>query len=148
MLPTISGEFRIGSDVELKFGASGTPYAQFRAVASQRKKNDSGEWVDDKELWVSVTCFKQLAENVAGSLGKGNLVLITGKLSSRQYQSNSGENRTSIDVTADFVGPSLAFNTVTVAEKVQRQAGAAAPAGDPWATPPQQGWQSSGQAPF
>ena len=65
MLPLVTLEGRLAADPELRFSTGGMAIGSLRMVASSRKKNpDTGEWVDDKTLWIDVTCFGRLAENV------------------------------------------------------------------------------------
>lgn len=149
-LPQVTGEFRLAADPELRFAPSGVAVGSFRAVASKPKKTDAG-WEDDKECWLNVTCFKQLAENVAESLEKGMLVTITGSLETRNYETREGEKRTSFDLIAESIAPSLRFATAKVTKAARTAGGtgatpaaqgggggqaapaaAAAPTGDPW----------------
>ncbi len=137
MLPTITGEFRAVTDPELRFTPSGVAVANLRIAANSRKKvND--EWVDDKVVFLNLTCWKQQAENVAESVQKGDLIMVTGRLETREYETKDGEKRQSFDVTADQIGPSLAFATAKIS-KAERRSGSAdkAPPADPYGTPPQ-----------
>ena len=62
-LPTVTGEFRVVEDPELRFSPNGVAVGTVRLVASSRKKNEqTDEWEDDKILWVTGTAFKQFAE--------------------------------------------------------------------------------------
>lgn len=134
-LPLISMEGRVVADPELKYTASGVAMCKFRAVASSRKKiTEDGEekWVDDKNFWISVTCFRKLAENVAESIEKGNLVLIQGRLQTDEWETD-GQKRTAPSILADNVAPSLLFTTVKAVAAERSKGGGDA---DPWATPP------------
>jgi len=88
---TLTG--RLVADPEIKFGASGMPIASLRVVTSGRRKTDAG-WEDTDTTFWSVTAFRQLAENVAESLVKGDQVIVTGKVKSREWQDNDGNKRT------------------------------------------------------
>jgi single-strand DNA-binding protein len=101
-------------------------------VASSRKKVDE-EWVDDKTCWLSSVAFKKVAENIADSISKGDLVLVNGKLQTEEWETKEGEKRSSYVVVVDTIGPSLAFNPASSvkAERTEK----AAPADDPWTTP-------------
>src|SRR5262245_28111988 len=80
MLPRVTIEGRAVADSELRFSQSGTAVGRIRLVASDRRKNpESGEWEDGDQLWIDVTCFKQLAENVAAAVLKGDLGTVVGK---------------------------------------------------------------------
>jgi single-strand DNA-binding protein len=144
-LPTVNGEFRVVTDPELRFTQSGKAVASARIAANSRKKDDStGEWKDDKECFLNLTIWGREAENFVESCEKGTLVLLSGRLETRNYETREGEKRTSFDVTADSFGPSLRWSTAKIT-KTERQSGGgsapaegaapAAPAEDPWATP-------------
>jgi single-strand DNA-binding protein len=140
-LPNTSGEFRAAFDPELRFTPSGKAVATLRAVASSRKKDDSGEWVDDKTMWTKVTVWGQTAENVVESIGKGDLFLIcNGRTEVEEWTDNEGNKRSGINITANEIGPSLSFQTAKVTrasrsggQQSQQQA-PAQDSGDPWAT--------------
>lgn len=142
MLPIIQGEFRAAADPELRFSPSGVAVGSVRAVAAKKKKNDStGEWEDDKLCWIRVTCFKQLAENLVESISKGDSFVLVGKLSTEEWEDKDGNKRTSVEVVADFIGPSIAFATAKVT-RAQRAGGGdgggqpqQAAGADPWQTP-------------
>lgn len=113
MLPRIALEGRLAADPELRFGTSGTAIARMRVVAADRRQNSSGEWEDGDTLWMDVTCFKQLAENVVESFQKGDLVLLYGKIKTEEWtDKTSGMQRSKIAMIADSVGASLAFRTL------------------------------------
>ncbi len=129
MLPLITMEGRVVADPELRFAPSGTAVTRMRMVASSRKKNEAGEWEDDKTFWITVTCFKKLAENVAESIVKGDLVNVTGRIQTDEWEKD-GQKQTAPSVIADTVSLSLAFRTVTPGGGAPRAAaaGEAAPA--------------------
>lgn len=139
---TLTGN--LGADPELKFGASGIAILKARVVTSGRKKTDTG-WEDVDTTWWTVTAFRQLAENAAETLRKGDEVIIVGKVKQRQYDTPEGEKRSVTEVTADWIGPNLKKVSGSL-NRVQR---AAAPGegraafeqakqqleDDPWAMP-------------
>jgi single-strand DNA-binding protein len=149
MLPQINGEFRVVADPELRFAPSGTPVASMRVVANSRKKNDAGEWVDDKVCWLRVVAFNRLAENIAESLTQGALIVVEGRLQTEQWEDReTHEKKSSYTIMADRVGPSLAFKGARILEAERQQGqqqqsssggGVSAPTEDPWGTPPPQG---------
>lgn len=113
MLPIVTvSDARVVNDPELRYAATGTAVGSFRVVASNRKQNAQGEWEDDKTLWLGVTCFKQLAENCAESLRKGDLVSVTGKLQTDEWETDNGEKRSRTVLIADAVSVSLRFRTI------------------------------------
>lgn len=103
---TLTGN--LGADPELKFGASGIAILKARVVTSGRKKDEeSGKWIDVDTTWWTVTAWRQLAENAAETLRKGDEVIIVGKVKQRQYDTPEGEKRSVTEVTADWIGPNL-----------------------------------------
>ena len=143
MLPVVQMEARAAADPELRFASSGIAVARIRTVCSSRKRQDDGTWVDDKNCWLDVTCFKKLAENVAESVAKGDLLVITGKLQTDEWEDkDTGAKRSQIKMIADTVAVSLAFRTVRHGEgKAERSTGP--DDDDPFATPSSQSGQSA-----
>lgn len=133
-LPRVAIECRAVTDPELRFAATGTAVTRLRVVASDRRKNANDEWEDGDQLWLSVTCFKQLAENVAESVTKGDLIIVTGRIKTDEWETREGEKRSAIVMIADVIGPSLQFRTTPHgASRAQRSSSPAAD--DPWASP-------------
>ena len=140
MLPQIQFEGRVVADPELRFSQSGMAVAKIRTVATSRKRLDDGSWVDDRTCWLDVTCFKKQAENVAESVEKGDLIVVTGKLQTEEWEDkDTHQKRSKITCIADSVGVALAFNAAKIM-KAERQQPASDPGGeDPWASPPAEG---------
>lgn len=134
-LPIVTVEGRMVVDPELRFAPSGTAVGRFRVVASSRKKNESGEWVDDKTLWLSVTCFDKVAENVAESLEKGDLVVVTGRLQTDEWETKEGEKRSQNVLIANSVAADLKFRTIKHGEGKTSRSSSRAGGDDPWAKP-------------
>lgn len=113
-VPRITVDGRMAADPELRFGQSGKAVSRLRLVAADRRKDErSGEWVDGDTLWIDVTCFGQLAENVAESVTKGDLVVVTGKLKTEEWNDrDSGQKRSKIVLLADTVAASLQFRMI------------------------------------
>lgn len=121
------------NDPELRFSPGGVAVGKFRLVSSSRKQVD-GEWVDDKTLWLQVTVFKQLAENCVDSLAKGDLVVVTGRLQTDEWESEGGEKRSATVLVANNVAPSLLFRTTPHSEgRAERRT--APDTEDQWAAP-------------
>jgi single-strand DNA-binding protein len=61
------------------------------------------EGKDESPLWLSVTAWRKLAEQVKAYVHKGDAVLVSGRLSVRAYTDKSGVERTAVEVTADDI---------------------------------------------
>jgi len=113
---TITGN--VTGDPELRFLQSGIPTATFTVAVSKRVKDGDG-WKDGPTSFVRCTAWRQLAENVAESIGKGTRVIVVGSMAQREYETKEGEKRTVWDCTVDEVGPSLRYAQASV-KKVER----------------------------
>lgn len=106
-LPSVTIGGNLTSDPELKFTNSGIARCNFTVAASERKKDDNGQWVDGDTTFLRVTVWRKLAENCAESLSKGSPVLVVGRLRSRQGEDKNGNKQTYFDLDADSVGLDL-----------------------------------------
>jgi single-strand DNA-binding protein len=134
-------------DPELKFTPSGAAVANFTVASTPRTfDRQTNEWKDGDALFIRCAAWRQLAENCAESLQKGQRVIVTGALKIRNYERQDGSKGTSVEINVDEIGPSLRYATAKVT-KANRSgggdfgggnAGGGAPAGDsnPWSTQP------------
>jgi single-strand DNA-binding protein len=93
----------IGGAIE--FRNNGVPIASFRLAHTPRIRRN-GEWVDAPTTWITVTCFRGLAENVAASLQKGHPVLVAGRLRTNVW-SKEGVTYERLVLEASTVGHDL-----------------------------------------
>ncbi len=102
-------------DPELRFTPSGAAVADFTVASTSRTfDRQTNEWKDGDTLFIRCSAWRQLAENVAGSLTKGTRVIVTGALKVREYERQDGSRGTSVEMTVDEVGPSLRNATAQV----------------------------------
>jgi single-strand DNA-binding protein len=71
----------------------------------------TGDWTDQETSFVSVTCFRKVAENAAKSLRRGDAIVLRGTLKVREYTDQAGVKRSSVDVVADSIGHDMAKGT-------------------------------------
>ena len=91
----------------------GLPITSFRMAASHRRFDLATQrWVDGETNWYTVTAFRQLAINLAGSINKGERVLVYGKLRVRDWD-NGERAGTSVEVEVESVGHDLTWGTAT-----------------------------------
>jgi single-strand DNA-binding protein len=94
-------------DVVLKPTANGLSRLSFRVASTQRRKDrETGQWVDGHKFFVNVCFFRDFAENVATSIRKGDPVVVTGRIFSRQYVKDEN-NRLSYEIEPDSIGHDL-----------------------------------------
>jgi len=92
------------------------------AVNNRRQNRQSGEW-EEETSFIDVTCFGQMAENVAETCTKGSRVLVTGRLRVRTYEKRDGGTGVSVEVVADEIGPSLRWATAQIVRNERREGG-------------------------
>jgi single-strand DNA-binding protein len=105
------------ADPELRFTPSGHAVAKFTVASTPRTfDRQTSEWRDGDTMFLNCEVWRQYAENVTESLQKGMRVVVTGRLKSRSYETNSGEKRTVFEVEVDEVGPALRNATAKVSK--------------------------------
>ena len=104
---------------------NGTAVAKFRVGSTERRYDRAtGGWVDGDRLYVEVSCWRHLAENAAASLVKGDPVVVTGRLYTRNYE-HEGQRRSSTALDAYSVAADLSHCTAVVT-RTRRSAAAEA----------------------
>lgn len=73
----------------------------------RRLDRESGQWVDGQTSWVTVKCWRKLADHVAMSLTKGDPVVVKGVIQVRQFTDKDGNPRQATEVLASAVGHDL-----------------------------------------
>ena len=122
----------IGADPEMRYTPTGQAVTSFSVGSQNRSYKKDDKWVDTGTTWYRVIAWRDLAENIAQSLKRGNRVIATGSLVSRDWEDKEGNKRTSWELTADACGPDLAFANVAVAPRAKRARAGASP-DDVWA---------------
>lgn len=91
--------------------SEGLPITSFRLASTQRRFDRSKDrWIDGDTNWYTITAFRQLAINSSGSVGKGDRVVVTGRLRIREWE-NGERAGTNIDVEADAIGHDQSWGT-------------------------------------
>jgi len=112
------------ADPELRYTQNGLPVANFTIASTPRSfDRQANEWKDGEALFLRASVWREFAEHVAGSLTKGMRVVATGRLKQRSYQDREGQNRTSIELEVDEIGPSLRYATAQVTRAASGGAG-------------------------
>jgi single-strand DNA-binding protein len=63
------------------------------SVATQQSWKDSNDEWQSKTEWHRVVAFNRLGESLAGTLHKGDHVLVDGQLVSKKYENENGKSR-------------------------------------------------------
>ncbi|MFD3572822.1 single-stranded DNA-binding protein [Streptomyces sp. NPDC058644] len=132
---TITMTGNVVNDPELRFTPGGAAVANFRLANTPRKFNkQSNAWEDGESLFLGVAVWRQQAEHVAESVQRGMRVTVTGHLTQRQYEAADGSKRSSYEIQAEEVAPSLLRATAVVTKANSNAASAS--------RQPQQGYGS------
>ncbi len=99
---------RLGQDPDVRATASGTQVVNLNVATNELGPKDAagnrGEAVTE---WHRIVIFGRMAENAAQYLQKGSQVYIEGRLQTRKWQDQSGQDRYSTEIVANemqFIG--------------------------------------------
>ena len=92
---------RLGTDPEIRYSASGMAMANISVATNHSTKDrQTGEWVEATE-WHRVVLFDRQAEVAGEYLRKGSQVYIEGRLQTRKWQDQSGQDRYTTEIVAN-----------------------------------------------
>jgi single-strand DNA-binding protein len=103
---------RLGTEAERRVSRNGTEYVRFRLATTRRIQRD-GEWIDADTTWVSVRCYRHQGVNAHYSLRKGDPVVVVGRLRVETWMTDEGVQRENTVLDADAVGHDLTWGTST-----------------------------------
>ena len=107
--------------------SEGLPITSFRLASSQRRFDKAAEkWVDASTNWYTVTSFRQLAVNAVPSLGKGDRIVVSGRVRVRDWQTDD-RTGTTVEIEAETIGHDLFWGTA----QYTRTAGSNDPTAEP-----------------
>jgi len=104
MEPSITMTGNLVADPVRRVTAAGVVITKLRIASNHRRfDRERGEWISSDPVYLDVNCWRQLGDNVAASLKKGDSVLVSGRLTMREYDdANGGARRQSYAIDADF----------------------------------------------
>jgi len=96
------------SDPELKNTSSGLAVVNITIASTPSKfdKNTS-TWVDGQTLFMRATAWRNMAEQIASSMHKGDKVIALGKLIAESYKDKDGNDRTTTRLDLESIGLDL-----------------------------------------
>ena len=89
----------ITREIDLTKTQSGTAVTDIGLAVNERRKNQSGEWVEDTQF-IDITLWGRTAEVAAEYLGKGSPILIEGRLKLETWESD-GQQRSKLKVIGE-----------------------------------------------
>jgi single-strand DNA-binding protein len=90
---------------EVRYTEAGIARAMFRVAVAGRREQEAS--------FFTVTVWRDQAEHAAQSLSKGSRVVVVGRLQQRSWTAKDGSARSTVEVVADELGPSLRWATAT-----------------------------------
>lgn len=90
----------LGNDPEVRYAANGSAIANISIATSESWKDKNTGDMQEKTEWHRVVMFNRLGEIAGEYLKKGSKVYIEGKLQTRKWQDNSGQDRYTTEIVA------------------------------------------------
>ena len=101
---TITGN--VATDVRHVETDTGVHITSFRLATTPRRLDRERRWVDGETSYVTVSCWRFLAQNAAASLHKGDPVVVSGALRVRQWEKEGRVGHTT-EIDARVIGHDL-----------------------------------------
>ncbi|MDH4071731.1 MAG: single-stranded DNA-binding protein [Gammaproteobacteria bacterium] len=114
----------LGADPDTRYMPSGSAVTNLSVATNESWKDKQTGEQKDRTEWHRVAMFGRLAEIAAEYLRKGSQVYIEGKLRTRKWQDQSGNDRYTTEIIADEL------------QMLGGRSGAGAPAGGDFGAPP------------
>ncbi len=89
----------LGRDPEMRYTPSGKPVTTF-SVATNHVWNDINGQKHSETEWFNIVCWNNLAKFCKDHLLKGDRVYVEGRLQTRRWEDQEGNQRTSIEIVA------------------------------------------------
>jgi single-strand DNA-binding protein len=100
---------------------SGVPFLFMRVAWTPRAFNKAtGGWTDQQTSFVSVMCYRKVAENAAKCVRRGDAITLRGTVQVRDYVDQAGVKRFSVDVVADSLGHDMSRGVSHYSKVTQR----------------------------
>src|SRR5580704_507193 len=117
---TVSIVGNLTREPELRFTPTGQATATFGIAVNRTWTDRQSQERRESTSFFDVVCWGTLAENAATSLSRGTRVIVTGRLDQRSWETQEGDKRSKVEVTADEIAPSLRWATVHVTRNERR----------------------------
>jgi single-strand DNA-binding protein len=91
----------LGKDPEVRYMPNGNAVANLTLATTESWKDKQTGDQQEKTEWHRIVMFRRLAEIAGEYLKKGSQVYIEGKLQTRKWQDNSGNDRYTTEIVAN-----------------------------------------------
>lgn len=90
----------IGQDPEVRYMPNGNAVANLSLATSESWKDQSGQ-MQERTEWHRLTMYRRLAEIAGEYLRKGSQIYVEGKLQTRKWQDQSGQDKYTTEIIVD-----------------------------------------------
>lgn len=91
----------LGADPDIRYMPSGEPVANLSLATSESWKDSNSGEMREKTEWHRVVAFRKLAEIIGQYCKKGSKLYIEGRLQTRKWQDQNGQDRYTTEIIAD-----------------------------------------------
>ena len=91
----------LGADPETRYSANGAAITNIRIATTEAWRDKQSGEMQERTEWHRVVFFSRLAEIAGEYLRKGSQVYIEGRLQTRKWQDQSGQDRYTTEVVAN-----------------------------------------------
>lgn len=91
----------LGADPDIRYMPSGEPVANLSLATSESWKDSQSGEMREKTEWHRVVAFRKLAEIIGQYCKKGSKLYIEGRLQTRKWQDQNGQDRYTTEIIAD-----------------------------------------------
>ncbi|KHF26403.1 single-stranded DNA-binding protein [Solemya velum gill symbiont] len=91
----------LGKDPDVRYMPNGNAVANITLATSETWKDKNTGEQQEKTEWHRVVMFRRLGEIAGEYLKKGSKVYIEGRLQTRKWQDNNGQDRYTTEIVAD-----------------------------------------------
>lgn len=123
MLNIVAVMGRLSRDPELRQTTTGKNVCSFSIACDRGRKGPNGQNQTD---WLDIVAWDRTAEFVCRYFQKGQLIVVDGRLQTRQYQDKNGQTRTATEIVAQNVNFAGSKESTNPAEENPAQRPAAA----------------------
>lgn len=90
----------LGNDPEVRYMPNGNAVANLSLATSESWKDQQGQ-VQERTEWHRLTMYRKLAEIAGEYLKKGSQIYVEGKLQTRKWQDNNGQDKYTTEIIVD-----------------------------------------------
>lgn len=90
----------LGNDPEIRYMPNGTAVANLSLATSESWKDQQGQ-IQERTEWHRLTMYRKLAEIAGEYLKKGSQIYVEGKLQTRKWQDQQGQDRYTTEIVVE-----------------------------------------------